>query len=151
LVKNLPFRAGFFWPSGAAVPFSDFLDPFGIPVPTYIQLRFSICRTVMRFAMIAKILIKRRFKDGHTPQIVALLNEIRTRAMHQAGYMSGETLVKSGYPNNMVIISTWRSPEDWQRWRDSSERNTFESMLEVYQERPTEYDEYLLGSPLHQK
>ena len=101
--------------------------------------------------MIAKILIKRRFKDGHTPQIVALLNEIRTRAMHQAGYMSGETLVKSGYPNNMVIISTWRSPEDWQRWRDSSERNTFESMLEVYQERPTEYDEYLLGSPLHQK
>jgi heme-degrading monooxygenase HmoA len=101
--------------------------------------------------MIAKILIKRRFKDGHMPQIVALLNEIRVLAMHQPGYMSGETLVKKGYPNNMVVISTWRSSQDWQRWRDSKERNRFESMLEVYQERPTEYDEYSLGSPLHKK
>jgi heme-degrading monooxygenase HmoA len=101
--------------------------------------------------MIAKILIKRRFKEGHAAQIVALLNEIRKHAMNQAGYMSGETLVKKGYPNNMVVISTWRSPEDWQRWRDSSERYTFEAMLEAYQERPTEYDEYLLGSPLHKK
>ena len=101
--------------------------------------------------MIAKILIKRQFKDGHTPQIVALLNEIRMRAMNQPGYVSGETLVKRGYPNNMVVISTWRSAEEWQRWRDSDERNTFEAMLEVYQERPTEYDEYLLGSPLHKK
>jgi heme-degrading monooxygenase HmoA len=101
--------------------------------------------------MIAKILIKRRFIDGHIPQIVALLNEIRTRAMNQPGYMSGETLVKRGYPNNMVVISTWRSPEDWHRWRESDERKTFEAMLEVYQERPTEYDEYLVGSPLHKK
>ena len=101
--------------------------------------------------MIAKILIKRRFKPGHTAQIVALLNEIRSRAMHQPGYLSGETLVKRGYPNNMVVISTWRSPEDWQRWRDSGERSTFEAMLEVYQERPTDYDEYLLGSPLQKQ
>jgi heme-degrading monooxygenase HmoA len=99
--------------------------------------------------MIAKILIKRRFKDGHTPQIVALLNEIRTRAMSQPGYMSGETLVKRGSPNSMIIISTWRSPDDWLRWRDSGERNTFEAMLEAYQERPTEYEEFLVGSPLH--
>ena len=101
--------------------------------------------------MIAKILIKRRFREGHTPQIVALLNEIRMRAMHQPGYMSGETLVKSGYPNNMVVISTWQSMKDWIRWRDSDDRKTFEAMLEAYQDRPTEYDEYLLGSPLHKK
>ena len=101
--------------------------------------------------MIAKILIKRRFKEGHSSQIVALLNEIRARALNQAGYMSGETLVKSGYPNNMVVISTWRSMEDWQQWRDSNERKKFEAMLEMYQERPTDYDEYLLGSPLQKK
>jgi heme oxygenase (mycobilin-producing) len=103
------------------------------------------------FAMIAKILIKRRFKAGHTPQIVALLNEIRTRAMHQAGYFYGETLVKKNYPQNLVVISTWRSLEDWHRWRDCDERKKFESMLEIYQERVTDYDEYLLGSPLHQE
>lgn len=101
--------------------------------------------------MIAKILIKRRFKEGNTAQIAALLNEIRTKAMDNPGYLSGETLIKRGFPNTMVIISTWRNLEDWRRWLDSHERNTFEAMLEVYQEGPTEYDEYLLGSPLHEE
>jgi heme-degrading monooxygenase HmoA len=99
--------------------------------------------------MIAKIIIKRQFKDGNTPQIVALLNEIRSLALSQAGYQSGETLIQNDAPNNMVIISTWRSLEDWHLWKDSPERNRFETMLEVYQEGPTQYEEYLLGSPLH--
>ena len=98
--------------------------------------------------MVAKIIIKRRFVPGKRRQIVALLNEIRSLAMNQPGYISGETLTKSGYPNNMVIIASWQSIEDWHSWRDSEERNKFEAMLEVYQERPTDYDEYLLGTPL---
>ena len=99
--------------------------------------------------MIAKILIRRKFKPGNTPQIVALLNEIRALAMTQTGYMSGETLMKSEDPEMMVVISTWESLEKWHSWRDNKERNQFESMLEIYQEGPTEYDEYLLGTPLH--
>ena len=98
--------------------------------------------------MIAKILIKRRFKEGKTRQILALLNELRARAMLQPGYISGETLSKSGFPNNMVIIGTWQSLDDWYHWRDSEERNKFEAMLEIYQERPTDYEEFLLGTPL---
>ena len=98
--------------------------------------------------MIAKILIKRRFKDGKTRQIVSLLNEIRSRAMHQPGYISGETLSKEGFPLNMVVIGTWQSLEHWYVWRDSEERKRFESMLELYQERPTDYEEFLLGTPL---
>lgn len=99
--------------------------------------------------MIAKIIIKRRFKEGHTPQIVSLLNDIRALALNQPGYQSGETLVKIGFPNDMVVISTWRSIEDWYRWRDSDARAKFEAMLEVYQKGPVEYEEYLLGTPLH--
>lgn len=99
--------------------------------------------------MIAKILIKRRFKDGNIPQIVALLNDIRMLAMTHPGYQSGETLTKNGYPNEMVVISTWGSLEAWQVWKKSDDRKKFEAMLEVYQEGPTEYEEYLLGSPLH--
>ena len=99
--------------------------------------------------MVAKILIKRRFKEGYTPQIVALLNDIRSLAMSRPGYQSGETLTKSGFPNDMVVISTWQSLEAWQVWKESRQRNEFEAMLEVYQEGPTEYEEYLLGSPLH--
>ena len=65
----------------------------------------------MEEQMVAKILIKRRFKEGNTPQIVALLNEIRQRAMGQPGYISGETLVRNGDPNSMVVIATWQNLE----------------------------------------
>ncbi len=98
--------------------------------------------------MIAKILIKRRFKEGKTKQIVSLLNEIRGRAMDQPGYISGETLSKKGFPFNMVVVGTWKSLDDWYRWRDSEERKRLELMLELYQERPTDYEEFLLGTPL---
>lgn len=99
--------------------------------------------------MIAKILIKRRFKEGHTPQIVSLLNDVRRLAMTMPGYQSGETLTRSGFPNEMVVISTWASLEEWEAWKNSEERKNFEAMLEIYQEGPTVYEEYLLGSPLH--
>ena len=98
--------------------------------------------------MAAKIIIKRLFKPGKTRQIVALLNELRSRAMNQTGYISGETLTKKSLANKMVVIATWQTLQDWHRWRDSDERNKFEAMLEVYQEKPTEYEEYLLGTPL---
>lgn len=98
--------------------------------------------------MIAKIIIKRRFKPGKSRQIIALLNELRARAMHQPGYISGETLSKKGFPNNLIVIGSWQSLDAWQRWRDSDERKKYENMLELLQERPTEYEEYLLGTPL---
>jgi heme-degrading monooxygenase HmoA len=48
----------------------------------------------------------------------------------------------------MIVIGTWQSLEAWQRWRDSEERGKYENMLDLLQERPTEYEEYLLGTPL---
>lgn len=101
--------------------------------------------------MLAKILIRRRFKDGNTPQIIKLLNDLRGLALSQQGYQSGETLMKHGSPNEMVVISTWNTMDDWYRWRENPERKNFEDMLELYQEKPTQYEEFLLGSPLQAK
>ncbi len=98
--------------------------------------------------MIAKIIIKRRFVEGKTKQILALLNEIRSRAMLQPGYISGETLMKQEYSNNMAVIATWQNLEDWLAWKENPERHKFEEMLAIYQSRPTEYEEYLLGTAL---
>lgn len=98
--------------------------------------------------MVAKILIKRCFKPGNTRQIVSLLNKLRSRAMLQSGYISGETLSQKGFPNNMVVIGTWQNLKDWHRWRDSDERRKFEAMLAMYQDGPAVYEEFLLGSPL---
>jgi heme-degrading monooxygenase HmoA len=95
--------------------------------------------------MIAKIIIKRRFVEGKTKQVLALLNELRSRAMQHQGYISGETLMKPDFPQNMAVIATWQSLEDWLVWKEDPERHKFEEMLAIYQTRPTEYEEYLLG------
>ena len=96
--------------------------------------------------MIAKIIIKRRFAKENSPQILSLLNKIRSIAMDQPGYISGETLMQKDYPENMAIICSWQSMEEWDAWKASEERKKYEAMLEIYQTRPTQYEEYLLGT-----
>jgi heme-degrading monooxygenase HmoA len=99
--------------------------------------------------MVAKIIIKRRFVKENTPQIISLLNKIRSIAMNQRGYISGETLMQSDYPENMAVICSWQRMADWHAWKNSEERKTYEAMLEIYQTRPTQYEEYLLGTAFH--
>lgn len=99
--------------------------------------------------MNAKIIIKRRFAKGNRPQILSLLNKSRSFAMNQPGYISGETLMQKDYPENMVVIATWQNMESWIAWKNSEERKSYEAMLEIYQTRPTEYEEYFLGTAIH--
>ena len=96
--------------------------------------------------MIAKIIIKRRFVKENTPQIISLLNKMRSIAMDQTGYISGETLMQKDFPENMAVIATWQRMKDWMAWKASEERKTYEAMLEIYQTRPTQYEEYHLGT-----
>lgn len=100
--------------------------------------------------MIAKIIIKRRFVRENAPQIISLLNKIRSIAMNQPGYISGETLMQKDFPENMAVICTWQKMDNWLAWKNSEERKPYEEMLEIYQTRPTQYEEYLLG-PAFQK
>jgi quinol monooxygenase YgiN len=92
--------------------------------------------------MNAKILIKRKFKPGKHQEIIALLRELRSGALHQPGYISGETLTSSDDPQ----VLTWLDMESWYRWKQNSTRQTLEQMLETYQVGSTEYQEYSLGT-----
>ncbi len=70
--------------------------------------------------MNAKILIKRRFKKGKQKEIIALLRELRSRALHQPGYISGETLSSSEDPQVLMVIGTWQDMENWYKWKQNS-------------------------------
>ena len=96
--------------------------------------------------MNAKILIKRRFKKGKQKEIIALLRELRGGALHQPGYISGETLTSSEDPQVLMVIGTWQDMESWYNWKQNNTRQTLEKMLETYQEESTEYQEYTLGA-----
>jgi heme-degrading monooxygenase HmoA len=95
--------------------------------------------------MLAKILINRQFKSGNEKEILNLLNRLRSIAMDQPGYVSGLTMSAPNDPGNMMVISTWQTLDDWLSWKENTERNNLEAMLDIYQKRPTEYKEYVVG------
>jgi len=101
--------------------------------------------------MIAKILIKRKFLKGKTNEIISILNNMRFCAMEQPGYISGETLTDHRDPHNKAVLCTWQTLEDWLKWKEKAERKTFDAMLEVFQLGPTEYEEYLVGTPFEEQ
>lgn len=95
--------------------------------------------------MQAKILIKRKFKAGKKSEIIALLKELRSRALQQPGYISGETLSAVDQPQTLMVIGTWQNMESWHNWKENDTRKTLEKMMATYQEGSTEYQEFTLG------
>lgn len=97
--------------------------------------------------MLAKIIIKRKFKTAKTREVIALLTKLRSAAMRQPGYISGETLTNYADQQDLCVIATWQSMEEWLKWKENSERKNIEAMLEIFQLGPTVYEEYYLGTP----
>lgn len=101
--------------------------------------------------MLAKILIKRKFKAGNEEQIASLLNDLRSRALLQPGYVSGLTLISPTNSNHSLVIATWKDLKSWHAWKSNMERKNFEDMIEIYQEEPTRYEEFILGTPFEKQ
>ena len=95
--------------------------------------------------MAVKIFIKRHVKEGKVDKAYTLLNKIRSNAMNQPGYISGETLVNHYDYRSITVISTWQSVEDWINWEESDERAGNEAELESLLEEPTKFEVYDMG------
>ena len=95
--------------------------------------------------MAVKIFIKRYVKKGKTQEAVELLKDVRSRALKQPGYISGETLINHYDPCKITVVSTWQTIDDWIRWEESDERSAKESQLEGLQEGPANFEIYDLG------
>jgi heme-degrading monooxygenase HmoA len=95
--------------------------------------------------MAVKIFIKRYVKKGKAQEAVELLKDVRSHALKQPGYISGETLINHYDPCNITVISTWQTIDDWIRWQESDERSAKEDQLESLQDGPTTFEIYDLG------
>ncbi len=69
-----------------------------------------------------KVLQERRVKRKNVAKLVGLLNDLRSAALHQPGYVTGETLIKGKEPIDVLVISTWISEDHWKAWTTSEER-----------------------------
>jgi len=69
-----------------------------------------------------KILIERRVSKINQTKLIAHLIDLRTAALRQPGYISGETLIKGNDPVDVLTISTWLTEANWNAWLTSEER-----------------------------
>lgn len=89
--------------------------------------------------MTVKIFIKRKVTDRFRPELDELLRKLRTLTLSQPGYISGETLTRIDKDDECIVISTWRSLEDWNNWFKNEKRVTLQTLIDQLLEKETEY------------
>ena len=89
--------------------------------------------------MAVKILIKRKFKQGHMQAASRFVINNRSGAMQQPGYISSETLRSIDDKDTVLVVSMWENMEAW-------EANVAE--LKDYLIGEAEYEHYTLSLPL---
>ena len=77
-----------------------------------------------------RAIIERRFRLDKKAEMERLLVELRLKAMHQPGYVSGETLSSIDDPSVCIIISTWTDEDSWKGWMASLERQQATNKIE---------------------
>ena len=92
--------------------------------------------------MLVKVLIKRRVTQEKEAALLDLITQLRTHASKQPGYISGETMRHVSNPEEYLVISTWDSLEDWERWVASPPRKALQDKIDALLGRKTSYDIY---------
>jgi heme-degrading monooxygenase HmoA len=95
--------------------------------------------------MAVKALIKRIIPESKAREMIPLFRQMRTLAMNQEGYISGETLRNLNNPEEFLVISSWQSSGDWERWLTSPERQKIQVRIDDLLGGQTRYDIYHHG------
>ncbi len=95
--------------------------------------------------MIAKVIIKRKVAQDKEKEFFTLLRQLRSVAMEQNGYISGETLVCAEQTNTILVISKWASMNHWNEWKNNAGRRRIDYQLSELQEDPTIYEPYVFS------
>lgn len=95
--------------------------------------------------MFIKVIIKREVSEGKEKEFFSLLKNLRMNAILQDGYISGETLICAENTNKVIVISHWKSIEDWEKWKVNVKRVEIDTMLGKLQDNPTIYEPYVFS------
>jgi len=58
------------------------------------------------------------------------LKDMRAAALHQPGYVTGETLMRGNNPVELLVIGTWISEAYWKAWETAPERLELENIVD---------------------
>jgi heme-degrading monooxygenase HmoA len=92
--------------------------------------------------MSVKIFINRKGVEKNIIELTVLLKKLRSLTLNQPGYIYGETLRRLDQPDECMVISTWRSLQDWESWLKNEERISIQSEIDLLLGKETEYAVY---------
>lgn len=92
--------------------------------------------------MTVKIFIKRVVSSENVLALTLLLKKLRSLTLNQTGYIYGETLKRVDREDECMVISTWRSVDDWNAWLNNSERASIQSEIDLLLGLETDYAVY---------
>lgn len=92
--------------------------------------------------MTVKTIIRRRIPRGKEKEVLPFLIELRKLAIEQPGYVCGETLRNIEDKEEIVVIGTWKSYEDWRSCINNKRRLELVKRIDEILGTPTEYRIY---------
>jgi len=92
--------------------------------------------------MTVKIFIKRKVQDQNAVELTLLLKRLRALTLEQPGYISGETLTRIDKKDECMVVSTWRSVEDWNSWVNNPKRIEIQMQIDKLLGQETDYAMY---------
>jgi heme-degrading monooxygenase HmoA len=104
--------------------------------------------------MAVTIMIRRTFDGTETAaKLAPLIVKLRSLATVQPGYISGRTFRCLDCSGEYLVISTWNSLDDWNRWLNSEERRLLQNQVDDLLGEKTEYRLYepLVGGIIEKK
>ncbi len=76
-----------------------------------------------------KVFLTRRVRPENYKRVMGLITDLRAVALHQPGYVTGETVIRGEDPVEVVAIGTWLAEDYWRAWATSEERIEIEDMI----------------------
>ena len=92
--------------------------------------------------MAVRVFIEREIQPGNDLKLHNLLMQLRTKAMLQKGYITGETLRDLKDSSKFLVIGTWNSVEDWNAWQANAERKKLQDELDKLMKTPEKFTVY---------
>jgi len=96
--------------------------------------------------MAIEVLIWRTTRPGiNAKALLPFIVELRSHAVKQAGYISGETLFNLERSNECLVVSRWTTLEHWKNWNQSARRRELDEGMQDLLGAETEYKFFGVG------
>ena len=93
--------------------------------------------------MAVSVLIRRTFSEkDKAAELAPLIVKLRSLAAVQPGYLTGRTFRCLDCAGEYLVISTWNTLEDWNRWLNSEQRRQLQDRVDELLGEKTEYRLY---------